>query len=153
MDGGLVLREITEQLDGDAPRGAAGGSPAARGPRIAITIAGPAGDHHTFTIPRSLVAGRDTDMGAMLRLAMDHDSDGGDDDPAAVARRRTFINQVRGWLPQADNARYSMMLRRDADGDTDFVDPATPVRISSGQDQDQSFHVSFAQVYTGGAGA
>jgi len=152
MDGGLVLREITDQLGGDAPAGAPGGSIATRGPQIAITIAGPAGDHHTFTIPRSMLAGRDTDMGGMLRLAMDHDSDGGDDDPAEVARRRTFINQVRGWLPQADNARYSMMLRRDSGGDTDFVDPATPVRTSRRQDQDQSFHISFAQVYTGGAG-
>ncbi len=152
MDGGLFLREITNQTDEDAAAGAPGDPLAPQGPRIAITIAGPAGDHQTFTIPRSLVAGRQMNLGEMLRLAMDHDGDGSDDDPAAIARRRTFINQVRGWLPQADNVRYSMMLRRGSSDQAEFVDAGTPARISDHEDQDQVLHISFAQVYAGGGG-
>ncbi len=150
MDGGLLIREITDHPDEDAPA-LPGGALAPREPAIAITVAGPAGDHQVFTLPRSLVAGRDLDMGGLLRLAMEHDPDGGDDDPAEVARRRTFINQVRGWLPQADNAGYSMMLRRGPE-DADFIAPSTPVRISDGEAHDQSLHISFAQVYAGGGG-
>lgn len=150
MDGGLVLREITSQLDGDAPAAAPGGPLNAHEPRIALTVAGPAGDRQTFTIPRRLVAGRELTMGGILLLAMDHDGDGEAADAAEIARRRTFIHQVRSWLPQADSVHYSMMLRRASDGETTFVEPGTPVDISRHQDQDQSFHISFAQVYTGG---
>lgn len=151
MDEGLILREITRQLDEDAPANAPGGSINAREPRIALTVAGPAGDRQTFTIPRRLVAGRNLTMGGILLLAMEHDGDGESDDAAEIARRRTFIHQVRSWLPQADSVHFSMLLRRASDGETAFVDPATPVEISRREEQDQSFELSFAQVYTGGA--
>ncbi|HDP89000.1 MAG TPA: hypothetical protein ENN42_03460 [Thioalkalivibrio sp.] len=151
MDGGLLIREITDHADADAPMTPTGAARGPHEPHIAITIAGPAGDHQSFTIPRDLIAGGDLDLGGVLRLAMDHDPDGGDDDPNALARRNTFINQVRGWLPQADNAGYSMMLRHGADDDAVFVDPATPVDVSAHENQNQNLYISFAQVYAGGA--
>ncbi len=156
-DRGMLMFEIDDGEADDTESPAPGAPATAALPTVTVSVTGPSGARYDFSLPRSEVEGSEVRLGELLLMAVEQGADDFDGDAEELSRRRIFArgvgSLVAGADPSGGEMRYLMTLGGDGSGgdlEARLVQPATPVRISEGTEQDQRFEVIFAPYHTGG---